>query len=64
MSLKKVTNCYDCPFQNNDNEQGYSCNYPMNDVYPEDMTPYEKQNEPNIPEKCPLRNGDILITIK
>ena len=56
-----VTNCNDCPFCNNDNEYGKDCNYPNNEVEEYQMTPYM---EKWLPEKCPLRNGDIIITIK
>jgi len=56
----KVTNCHDCPFLNNDNEYGSSCNYPGNVVEDEEITRY---NETDLPIKCPLRNGDVLVTL-
>lgn len=59
-----VTNCHDCPFQNNDQEDGFSCRHPQSDVEDYQMTPYEKENEPHIPDECPLRSGDTLVTIK
>jgi len=52
-----------CPFQNNDQEDGFSCNHPTSDIDSSEMTPYEKRNEYCIPDKCPLRTEAILIEI-
>lgn len=57
-----VNNCHDCPFCNNDNEYGTSCNFPNNDVDENEMPSY-KQNW--LPSKCPLKfSGTVLIGLK
>ncbi len=57
-----VKNCNDCPFCNEDNEYGKSCNYPCNKVEEKDMPIYDDKE--TLPINCPLRNGDTIITIK
>jgi hypothetical protein len=55
-----VKNCHDCPFCNNDNEYGYSCNHPAEgvDVDEHEMTQY---GETKLPAKCPLINGEVIV---
>jgi len=49
---EKVFHCGDCPFCNNDFEQGESCNAP---------DAAENTSWPEIPDDCPLRNGAITV---
>jgi hypothetical protein len=53
-----VTSCHDCPFCNNDIEQGNSCNLPGNDVEDSDMPSYKVDF---IPQKCKLQDEDIIV---
>jgi len=53
-----VKNCNDCPFCNNDNEYGYSCNFPGSQVEDFEMTGY---NEKEMPVKCPLLSGTATV---
>lgn len=55
-----VKNCNNCPFCNNDNEYGYSCNYPESEVEEFEMSGYDSEL---LPEKCPLKKGDVLVTL-
>jgi hypothetical protein len=56
----KVTNCNNCPFCNIDNEYGYSCNFPENEVEEDKMTDI---NEKLPPEKCPLKNNITVVEL-
>lgn len=56
----EIINCYDCPFRNNDFEQGSNCNLNY-DITDYEMPGYE---ESFIPEKCPLRKNNINIKLK
>ena len=37
---------------------------PKNEIEAHEMTHDKNQIESDTPEKCPLRNGDIIVTIK
>ena len=56
-----VTNCYNCPLRNSDMEEGYSCNFPLNDVDYNEMNDYYSTKLPN---KCPLKNTVITIKLR
>lgn len=54
-----ITNCWECPFCNNDNEYGRdNCNL-SNDVYI--MT--DQLPEDTIHENCPLRTKSVIVNI-
>jgi hypothetical protein len=55
-----VTNCNDCPFCNRDNEYGYSCNFPENEVEDYEMAGYDSQIPP---EKCPLKKCIAVVEL-
>jgi len=55
-----VSSCRDCPFCNNDNEYGSSCNFPENEVEDYEMTPYGLKNPP---EKCPLNKSIAVVEL-
>jgi hypothetical protein len=55
-----VTNCNDCTFCNNDNEYGYSCNFPENEVEENEMTGY---NSKTPPDKCPLKKCIAVVEL-
>ena len=55
-----ITNCNNCPFCNNDNESGYSCNFPFSEALASEMTDYDKDIAP---EKCPLRVASFTISL-
>lgn len=50
--------CTKCAFCNNDNESGLSCNAPGSEVEADEQDMYE-----SIPEKCPLRKVDIILSL-
>ncbi len=55
----EITSCNDCPFCNNDNEYGSSCNLPGNNVEDFEMCGY---NQSFIPDKCQLNNQTIVVS--
>lgn len=55
-----ITNCNDCPLCNNDNEYGFSCNYPGSLVEEYEMNSYDSTIPP---EKCPLIKDNITIEL-
>lgn len=55
-----VTNCNDCPFCNNYNEYGYSCNLPESEVTKYEMTDYDSKTPP---DKCPLKKGIAIVKL-
>lgn len=55
IKIIKIENCHNCPFCNNDNEYGYSCN--LNGLDYNEMTQYR---DTSIPDKCELKTTAIL----
>ena len=56
-----VSNCHDCPFCNNDREEGYSCNHPHGDIEDYELTRYDSKF---LPTNCALRDNKITIGLK
>lgn len=57
----EVINCHDCPLCNEDNEYGYSCNFPNSEVENSEMTKY---GSTVIPDKCPLKTKYLKVVYK
>ena len=54
----EVTSCHDCPFCNNDHEDGRSCRFPGNDVDEGKMPSYDEEW---IPRMCPLLDTSVIV---
>lgn len=56
----EIENCHGCPFCNNDNEFGLSCNMADGKIEDNEMPNYDSTD---LPAKCPLRNNDITVKL-
>ncbi len=56
-----VLGCYNCPFKNEDDKYGTSCNHPNEEANGEDIGYIKKGEHPNF---CPLLIEPIIVKAK